>query len=60
MNFWKILSNNYANFLDGKLSDEPQEATIVGNVSKLAVTPPGYEGNIKKGHLVFDACFESG
>lgn len=45
---------------DGKLSDEPQEETVVGNVSKLAVTPPGYEGNIKKGHLIFDACFESG
>lgn len=33
---------------------------LVGNVSKLTVSPPGYTGATRKGHLVFDACFESG
>ncbi|KAK1164191.1 cytosolic carboxypeptidase 6-like [Acipenser oxyrinchus oxyrinchus] len=36
------------------------EDSLVGNVSKLQVTPPGYTGLPRKGHLVFDACFESG
>ncbi|KAK4475858.1 hypothetical protein MN116_001107, partial [Schistosoma mekongi] len=33
---------------------------VVGNVSKLTIIPSGYTGKIKKGHLIFDACFESG
>ncbi|KAM6327058.1 cytosolic carboxypeptidase 6-like isoform 2-T2 [Podargus strigoides] len=33
---------------------------IAGNVSKYTVLPAGYCGQPKKGHLVFDACFESG
>ncbi|XP_068019946.1 BEN domain-containing protein 5 isoform X3 [Melanerpes formicivorus] len=33
---------------------------IAGNVSKYTVLPPGYCGQPKKGHLIFDACFESG
>lgn len=33
---------------------------IAGNVSKHTVLPPGYCGQPKKGHLIFDACFESG
>uniref|UniRef100_A0A8C7QLJ1 Cytosolic carboxypeptidase 6 n=1 Tax=Oncorhynchus mykiss TaxID=8022 RepID=A0A8C7QLJ1_ONCMY len=36
------------------------EDALVGNVNKLMVTPPGYTGVPRKGHLVFDACFESG
>ncbi|RXN34599.1 cytosolic carboxypeptidase 6-like protein [Labeo rohita] len=32
---------------------------LVGNVNKLMVTPPGYTGPPKKGHVIFDACFES-
>nr|XP_006004083.1 PREDICTED: cytosolic carboxypeptidase 6-like [Latimeria chalumnae] len=36
------------------------EDVIAGNVSKLLIFPPGYIGQAKKGHLVFDACFESG
>lgn len=35
--------------------DEP-----VGNLSKYYALPPGYSGTPKKGHLMFDACFESG
>ncbi|XP_061539022.1 cytosolic carboxypeptidase 6 [Phycodurus eques] len=36
------------------------EEALVGNVNKLTVTAPGYSGSPRKGHLVFDACFESG
>lgn len=36
------------------------EDALVGNVSKLVVSPPGYTGAPRKGHLTFDACFESG
>ncbi|RXN00923.1 Cytosolic carboxypeptidase 6 [Acipenser ruthenus] len=41
-------------------SEAGGEDSLVGNVSKLQVTPPGYTGLPRKGHLVFDACFESG
>ncbi|KAM3619350.1 uncharacterized protein V6R79_006813 [Siganus canaliculatus] len=34
------------------------EDALVGNVNKLTVCPPGYTGAARKGHLVFDACFE--
>ncbi|NXN13624.1 CBPC6 carboxypeptidase, partial [Indicator maculatus] len=33
---------------------------IAGNVSKYTVFPAGHSGQPKKGHLIFDACFESG
>ncbi|XP_054905031.1 cytosolic carboxypeptidase 6 isoform X2 [Poeciliopsis prolifica] len=36
------------------------EDALVGNVNKLTVSPPGYTGPLRKGHLIFDACFESG
>ncbi|XP_077079560.1 cytosolic carboxypeptidase 6-like isoform X4 [Siphateles boraxobius] len=36
------------------------EDALVGNVNKLMITPPGYTGPSKKGHVIFDACFESG
>ncbi|ELU12457.1 hypothetical protein CAPTEDRAFT_108910, partial [Capitella teleta] len=36
------------------------EEPVVGNVNKFAVVPPSYTGRPKKGHLIFDACFESG
>lgn len=39
---------------------EGTEEPVVGNVNKFAVVPPGYTGRPKKGHLIFDACFESG
>nr|XP_051713747.1 BEN domain-containing protein 5 isoform X1 [Oryctolagus cuniculus] len=41
-------------------SDLGNDDAIGGNVSKHAVLPVGYCGQLKKGHLVFDACFESG
>ncbi|XP_043555159.1 cytosolic carboxypeptidase 6 [Chiloscyllium plagiosum] len=41
-------------------SENGGEDTVVGNVSKFLVIPTGYTGHPKKGHLIFDACFESG
>ncbi|XP_029285485.1 cytosolic carboxypeptidase 6 [Cottoperca gobio] len=41
-------------------SETGGEDALVGNVNKLMVSPPGYQGAPRKGHLVFDACFESG
>ncbi|KAL3868699.1 hypothetical protein ACJMK2_041476 [Sinanodonta woodiana] len=43
----------------GSESDSTEEP-VVGNVNKFAVVPPGYTGRPKKGHLIFDACFECG
>ncbi|XP_078484968.1 cytosolic carboxypeptidase 6-like isoform X2 [Ciona intestinalis] len=49
---------------DGKRADsgssDSGDDAVVGNVNKLLVLPPGYSGKPKKGHLIFDACFESG
>ncbi|XP_026857100.1 cytosolic carboxypeptidase 6 isoform X2 [Electrophorus electricus] len=41
-------------------SEAGGDDALVGNVSKLTVTPPGHTGAPRKGHLTFDACFESG
>ncbi|XP_019304897.2 BEN domain-containing protein 5 isoform X2 [Panthera pardus] len=41
-------------------NDMGNEDAIGGNVSKYTVLPSGYCGQPKKGHLIFDACFESG
>ncbi|KAK9404268.1 cytosolic carboxypeptidase 6-like [Crotalus adamanteus] len=41
-------------------SDIEIDEIITGNLSKYTAFPPGYYGQAKKGHLVFDACFESG
>uniref|UniRef100_A0A3Q1CZI7 AGBL carboxypeptidase 4 n=1 Tax=Amphiprion ocellaris TaxID=80972 RepID=A0A3Q1CZI7_AMPOC len=41
-------------------SEAGGEDALVGNVNKLMVSPPGSTGVPRKGHLVFDACFESG
>ncbi|XP_028642761.1 cytosolic carboxypeptidase 6 isoform X1 [Grammomys surdaster] len=41
-------------------NDTGNEDAIGGNVNKYIVFPSGYSGQPKKGHLTFDACFESG
>ncbi|XP_031234061.1 cytosolic carboxypeptidase 6 isoform X2 [Mastomys coucha] len=41
-------------------NDIGNEDAIGGNVNKFIVLPSGYSGQPKKGHLTFDACFESG
>ena len=33
---------------------------LTGNIHKIAIVPPSYTGRPKKGHLIFDACFECG
>ena len=43
----------------GSESDSADEP-VVGNVNKFAVVPPGFSGRPKRGHLIFDACFECG
>ena len=53
----KLLQKTF--FISGSESDSVDDP-VVGNVSKFCVVPPGYNGRAKKGHLVFDACFESG
>ena len=50
---------NNQHFISGSDSEGTDEP-VVGNVNKFAVVPPGYSGRPKKGHLIFDACFESG
>ncbi|XP_043820568.1 cytosolic carboxypeptidase 6 isoform X2 [Dromiciops gliroides] len=41
-------------------NDIGPDEIIAGNVSKFAAVPVSYYGPPKKGHLIFDACFESG
>ena len=45
---------------DAGSDSESTEEPVVGNLNKFAVVPPGHTGRPKKGHLIFDACFESG
>ena len=46
-------------------SDRPSSSLIrtdpfVGNVSKVVHLPKDYSGSVRRGHLEFDAAFESG
>uniref|UniRef100_A0A8C5R148 Cytosolic carboxypeptidase N-terminal domain-containing protein n=1 Tax=Leptobrachium leishanense TaxID=445787 RepID=A0A8C5R148_9ANUR len=44
-----------------RIGIEPDsEANILENINKRVVSPPGFCGQPKKGHLIFDAYFESG
>uniref|UniRef100_A0A8C3RY57 Cytosolic carboxypeptidase N-terminal domain-containing protein n=1 Tax=Chelydra serpentina TaxID=8475 RepID=A0A8C3RY57_CHESE len=54
------LSLRSPTFIPLYCSDLGSDDIIAGNVSKYAVLPAGYYGQPKKGHLIFDACFESG
>ena len=36
------------------------KSEFVGNVSNYTPVPEGYKGQLSKGHLIFDACFEAG
>ncbi len=47
------------NFFAESESDGVDEA-VVGNVNKFILLPPEYSGKPKRGHLIFDASFESG
>lgn len=41
-------------------SASPVKEPFVGNVSKCTPLPPNHSGTARKGHLQFDACFETG
>ncbi|XP_054281359.1 cytosolic carboxypeptidase 6-like [Macrosteles quadrilineatus] len=41
-------------------SDDSENEGGMGNVSRVIMRPPGHSGKAKRGHLCFDASFESG
>lgn len=41
-------------------SEDSEAEGGLGNVNKLVIRPPGHSGKAKKGHLCFDASFETG
>ncbi|KAK3912163.1 Cytosolic carboxypeptidase 6 [Frankliniella fusca] len=41
-------------------SDDSESEGGLGNVSRVVMRPPGHSGKAKKGHLCFDAAFETG
>ncbi|XP_035918845.1 cytosolic carboxypeptidase 6-like [Anopheles stephensi] len=44
----------------GSDSDDSDGEGGLGNVSRVIVRPPGHSGKAKRGHLCFDAAFETG
>ena len=45
------------NILD---SDDSDNEGGLGNVERVVMRPPGHSGKAKKGHLCFDAIYETG
>lgn len=41
-------------------SDDSEDEGGMGNLNRLIIRPPGHSGKAKKGHLCFDASFETG
>lgn len=41
-------------------SEDSDEEGGLGNVNRIITRPPGHSGKAKKGHLCFDAAFETG
>ena len=41
-------------------SDDSDNEGGLGNVEKVVMRPPGHSGKAKKGHLCFDAIYETG
>lgn len=58
------LDNNWRRFncvsSVGADSDDSESEGGLGNVSRVVMRPPGHSGKAKKGHLCFDAAFETG
>src|SRR5689334_5088890 len=50
---------HFSLFLDSS-SDDSDSDLRVKNVSRLVMRPIGHSGKAKRGHLVFDAAYESG
>lgn len=51
--FW----SNIFSYIDSEDSDGEGG---LGNVSRVIIRPPGHSGKAKRGHLCFDAAFETG
>jgi len=41
-------------------SDDSDNEGGLGNVERVVMRPPGHSGKAKRGHLCFDASFETG
>ena len=41
-------------------SDDSDNEGGLGNVERVVMRPPGHSGKAKKGHLCFDAIYETG
>ena len=41
-------------------SDDSDNEGDMGNVNRAVMRPPGHSGKAKRGHLCFDASFETG
>ncbi|CAL4063432.1 unnamed protein product, partial [Meganyctiphanes norvegica] len=41
-------------------SDDSDLEGCLGNISRMVMRPPGHSGKAKRGHLCFDASFETG
>ena len=54
--FWK--AKRMRDILDSE--SDANNDHLIGNVQRVAIVPPNYEGKPKKGHLIFDAAFECG
>ncbi|CAF0840405.1 unnamed protein product [Brachionus calyciflorus] len=56
--------NNQTRAQNGESADDSDSdftnEQLTGNIHKIAIVPPNYTGKPKKGHLIFDACFECG
>ncbi|XP_026680834.1 cytosolic carboxypeptidase 6-like [Diaphorina citri] len=44
----------------GNFSEDSDNESGMGNVTRLVMRPPGHSGKAKRGHLCFDASFETG
>ncbi len=41
-------------------SDDSDTEGGLGNIERVVMRPPGHSGKAKRGHLCFDASFETG
>lgn len=51
---------NYKQTFDCAESEDSDTEGGMGNVNKMIMRPPGHSGKAKKGHICFDASFETG
>jgi hypothetical protein len=51
---------NYNFFIITDSESDVNNDHLIGNVQRVAIVPPNYEGKPKRGHLISDASFECG